>query len=251
MPGSPVADIRNSFGAAFVGLLVSTTLFGLIIVQTWLYFWHYRNRDPKALKFFVAFITVMEALDTILCAYAIYWYLVLNFGNVESLDYIMWAMNIQVAIGPAAVVGVCVQIYYARRVYLVSQSIICPILIVALVAISFSFELFFAIEESALKRFSKFHSLLWGPCVGITAAVSAELLIAAAMCWSLYRKRTGDARTDSIITTLMAYSVNSGLLTSLLGTAALISFAVSPSSMIFVACLWVMGKCGVNSLLAM
>ena len=66
-------------------------------------------------------------------------------------------------------------------------------------------------------------------CVGMTAGALADLLIAAAMCWSLYHKRTGFARqaypvdiyavltsmhrTDFIITTLMTYSINSGLLT--------------------------------------
>jgi hypothetical protein len=95
MPGSPIADIRNSFGAAFIGLLVSTTLFGLTIVQTWIYYWNYRNRDSKALKFFIAFISVTDGLHTILCFYAIYWYLVLNFGNVENLDYSMWAMDVR------------------------------------------------------------------------------------------------------------------------------------------------------------
>ncbi|KAH9179867.1 hypothetical protein EDB89DRAFT_2062888 [Lactarius sanguifluus] len=250
MPGSPVADIRNSIGAAFIGLVVSTTLFGLTLGQTWIYFWHYRKRDPMTLKFFVAFIMCVVLLmfllvqvamfsseswmpfDTILSAYAIYWYLVLNFGNVENLDYVMWAMNMEFAIGPEAIVCAFVQML-------------------------------------ALRRFSLFHSLIWVMCAGVAAVAMTDLLIAAAMCWSLYRKRTGFARqvvllifmpstqltsthrADSIITTLMAYSINSGLLTSILSLGVIISFVVSPSSMIWLAFLWVMGKCGANSLLAM
>ena len=66
-------------------------------------------------------------------------------------------------------------------------------------------------------------------CVGMTAGALADLLIAAAMCWSLYHRRTGFARqahpadtyvvltfmhrTDSMIITLMTYSISSGLLT--------------------------------------
>lgn len=65
--------------------------------------------------------------------------------------------------------------------------------------------------------------------MGMPAGALADVLIAVVMCWSLYRKRTGFARqahpvdihailtfirrTDSIIATLMAYSINSGLLT--------------------------------------
>ncbi|KAN0127344.1 hypothetical protein V8E53_014868 [Lactarius tabidus] len=97
MPGSAIIDIRTTFGATFVGLLVSTTLFGLTLAQIWMYFWNYHNRDSKALKFFVAFITVMDTLHTILSAYVNYWYLVLNFGNVENLDISIWVLHLQIS----------------------------------------------------------------------------------------------------------------------------------------------------------
>ncbi|KAI9443467.1 hypothetical protein H4582DRAFT_1924958 [Lactarius indigo] len=248
MPGSPVFDIRNSFGAAFVGLLVSTALLGLTIAQTWIYFWNYRNRDSRFLKFLVAFVTFLDALHTIICAYAIYWYLVLNFGNVENLAYSMWALNLQIIL--SIVVGACVQIYYARRVYIVSKSVICPILIVALVATASLFGIVFTAKQAILKQFSSFHSLTWMTYVGLSAVTVGDTLVAVSMCWSLYRRRTGFAKTDSIILTLMAYSLNSGLLTGLLSIATTISFVVSPSSLIWVAFFWSMSKCYVNSLLA-
>ncbi|KAH9040046.1 hypothetical protein EDB85DRAFT_2176015 [Lactarius pseudohatsudake] len=259
MSASSVADIQNTFGAAFIGLLISTTLFGLTIVQTWIYFWRYWKRDPKALKFFVAFITVMDTLHTILCAYAVYWYLVLNFGNVESLGYSMWALNIQVVIS----IFISAPILHKTSLQ-ISQSIFLPILIAALVVVgSFAYFTFavsslnyflkrrmlvFTAKEFILKRFARFHTLIWIPCVGLTAGALADLLIAAAMCWALYRRKTG---TDSIIMSLMAYSINSGFLTSLLAGAMPISFALSPSSLIWLGFYWAMTKCYVNSLLAM
>ncbi|KAH8994330.1 hypothetical protein EDB86DRAFT_3168474 [Lactarius hatsudake] len=249
MTGSPVVDIRNSFGAAFVGLLVSTTLLGLTIAQTCIYFWNYRNRDPKPLKFFVAFVTFIDALHTIICAYAIYWYLVLNFGNVDNLQYGMWAMNAQVVL--STVIFVSVQLYYARRVYILSQSLISPIIIVVLVFIAAFFASFFLAKEIALKRFSYFHSSTWMSYIALSSATVGDILIATSMCWSLYRRRTGFARTDSVIMTSMAYSINSGLLTGLLSLASSISIVVSPSSMIWLAFFWAMSKCYVNSLLAM
>ncbi|KAH9045089.1 hypothetical protein EDB84DRAFT_781442 [Lactarius hengduanensis] len=246
MSGSPVADIRNTFGAAFIGLLISTTLFGLAIVQTWIYFWRYWKKDPKALKFFIAFITVMDTLHTILCAYVVYWYLVLNFGNVESLGYSMWAMNIQVV--TSIFVGASVQLYYARRVYLgefyFSFVVYCT-------SKPFSSKPKYLHPDPHRSQFARFHTLTWIPCVGMTTSAVADLLIAATMCWSLYRRKTGYARTDSIIMTLMAYSINSGLLTSILTIAMTISFVVSPSSLVWLPFFWAMSKCYVNSLLAM
>jgi len=49
----------------------------------------------------------------------------------------------------------------------------------------------------------------------------------------------------------MAYSINSGLVTSLLAAAMAISFVASSTSLIWLAFFWVMSKCYVNSMLAM
>ncbi|KAN0124660.1 hypothetical protein V8E53_014874 [Lactarius tabidus] len=246
MSGAAIVDIRTTFGATFVGLLVSTTLFGLTLAQTWMYFWNYHNRDPKALRIFIAFISALDVLHTISSAYMNYWYLVLNFGNVENLDVSMWAFHLQIAI--STVISSSVQLFYARRVYIVSQRIVCPILIVVSVAIAFSFGIFYTVREIVVRLLSDFHSLTWITCVALSAAALADILIAASMCWYLYNKRTG---TDSMLTTLMAYSINSGVLTSILGVAVTVSFAVSQASLICLAIFFVLSKCYVNSLLAM
>jgi hypothetical protein len=95
MPGHALVDIQNTYGCTFIGLVVSIMLFGITVCQTWGYFWHYSKRDPKSLQFFVLFIFFLDAVHTILCIYTVYWYLVLNFGNVEALEYNMWAMNVR------------------------------------------------------------------------------------------------------------------------------------------------------------
>ncbi|KAH8984345.1 hypothetical protein EDB92DRAFT_1887510 [Lactarius akahatsu] len=71
------------------------------------------------------------------------------------------------------------------------------------------------------------------------------------MCWFLYHKKTGFARTDSMIMTWMTYSIQSGLLTSVLACAMLISFSVAPSAKYSDIFFWPMGKVYANSLLAM
>jgi hypothetical protein len=88
-------------------------------------------------------------------------------------------------------------------------------------------------------------------CIGLGTGVLADMLIASSMCWFLYHKRTGFSRTDSMIMTLMSYSINSGLLTCLLTTGALITFSTKPSSMIWQIFYWPMAKVYANSLLAM
>ncbi|KAH9036943.1 hypothetical protein EDB85DRAFT_2142733 [Lactarius pseudohatsudake] len=260
MPGQPIADIRNSFGAAFVGLIAlgldnGADMVLLLVISPWHRMQqlirprNYRNRDSKLLKFFVAFITFMDALHTIMCTYAIYWYLILNFGNVESLMDNMWAMSLQVIF--SIIVSSSVQFYYARRVYVVSRSIILPILIVVVVVVGCGAGLYLTAMAFTLKRFSDVHTSVWPSYVALGAVALADGLVAASMCWSLYRRKTGFAKTDSIILTLMAYSINSGLLTGILGITATICFIILPTTMVWLAFSWAMSKCYVNSLLAM
>ncbi|KAH9034302.1 hypothetical protein EDB84DRAFT_71112 [Lactarius hengduanensis] len=250
MSGHAVADIRNTYGCTFIGLIVSVMLFGIMTLQTWIYYWQYGNRDQKALKLFVAVIFLLDVLHTILCIYSVYWYLVLNFGNVEILDTSLWAMGVQVD------VNVCRYItsrsFYARRVYIVGGSIVIPIIIVIFGTASFALGLVFLVKKlTTLKSWSRFASVAWVTDVGLGSAVVADILIAVSMCWFLYQKRTGFARTDSVITTLMTYSVHSGLLTSVLTCAVLISIAIAPSAMYSYLFFFPMSKFYANSLLAM
>ncbi|KAH9020973.1 hypothetical protein EDB84DRAFT_549985 [Lactarius hengduanensis] len=249
MSGHAVADIRNTYGCSFIGLIISVMLFGITTLQTWIYYWQYGNRDPKALKLFIAVIFLLDALHTSLCIYSIYWYLVLNFGNVEILDHNMWAMNAQTDIN--GLVDYMVQLYYARRVYIVGGSIIIPIIIAIFGTTTFALGFVFTVRATALKFWSRYASLIPVTCIGMGSSVVADILIAVSMCWFLYHKRTGFARTDSVIMTLMTYSVHSGLLTSVLTCIVLITFAAASSSMYWQIFFWPMGKFYANSLLAM
>ncbi|KAI9450021.1 hypothetical protein BJY52DRAFT_1215664 [Lactarius psammicola] len=249
MTGHAVVDIRKTYGCTFIGMVISIMLFGITILQTWIYYWQYGNRDQKALKLFVAIIFILDTLHTVLCTYSVYWYLVLNFGNVEILGYNMWSMNFQIDVN--ALVDYMVRLYYARRVYLVSGSIVIPVIIVVFGTVCITLAFVFTVKAAALKYWSLYTSLIPVTCIALGLGVVADILIALSMCWFLYHQRTGFARTDSMITTLMAYSINSGLLTSVLATAVLISFATAPSLLIWQLFFWPMSKFYANSLLAM
>ena len=124
-------------------------------------------------------------------------------------------------------------------------SVHCPSVCVLFLGIT---EKFYPVLRAVLKTWSRYTALIvsfvlhlfqsllltaWQPvtCIGLGTGVLADALIAFSMCWYLYRKRTGFSRhvhfllrlyskfvnfvfrTDSMIMTLMSYSINSGLLT--------------------------------------
>jgi len=198
------------------------------------------------LQGFVAFLVTLDTVHMILCTYSVYWYLILSFGNVESLDSSMWSINIQIDVN--GLVGVLVQLYYARRLYRMSNNIILPVIIAALGTLTFSLGIVYTVKAMELKRFSRYDSLIWVTCVGIGSTCLADILIAVSMCWCLYHKRTGFKKTDSTIMTLILYSINTGLLTSVLAIGTLVFVRRPFISLTFFLAL---GRCYVNSLFAM
>ncbi|KAL7280170.1 hypothetical protein ACG7TL_006589 [Trametes sanguinea] len=257
--------LDSTFGAALVGLVVGCCLYGITILQTFAYFRSY-NTDSKFVKSLVIVLTVLDTLHLILCTRTIYWYLVTNFGNTDNLDITTWSMAVSIPSPaifvrlsrfpltvetPQGLIGLIVEAFFARRVWMMSRNWIITGIILILAALHFGLGVVFTAQSFILGRFSKFRSLTWVTCLGLGAAAASDILIAGAMCYYLYKKRTGLKRTDSLVTTLMVYSINTGLATSIIGTICVVAFGAMPTNFIWLGFFWIMGKCYVNSFLAL
>ncbi|KAI0684958.1 hypothetical protein C8T65DRAFT_680744 [Cerioporus squamosus] len=194
-------------------------------------------------------LTVLDTLHLAFCTRSIYWYLVTNFGDAGNLDVTTWSMALQVDCN--GLIGVIVEVFFARRVWIMSHNWLITGIIVVLAFMHFSLGVVFTVESFVLGRFSKFGFLTWETCLGLGSAAACDVIIASAMCYYLYTMRTGSKRTDSIVALLMVYSVNSGLATSIIGTICVVTFAAMPTSLIWLSFFWIMGKCYVNSFLAL
>jgi len=81
-------------------------------------------------------------------------------------------------------------------------------------------------------------------------AAAGDVLIALVLCTMLQRSRTGFRRTDTMINKLMLFTINTGLLTSLCAVASLISIVAAPSTFIYIAFYFTLGRLYSNSLMA-
>ncbi|KAH9000035.1 hypothetical protein EDB83DRAFT_2533898 [Lactarius deliciosus] len=159
-------------------------------------------------------------------------------------------MNVQVDVN--TLVDYMVQLYYARRVYIVGESII--------IQSSSPLAFVFTARAAALKFWSRYTSLVPVTCIGLGSGVVADILIAASMCWFLYHKKTGFARRVqfSPFTPQMWLSFREQNRFHALDLDDLQypvrftdKFATASSSMYWQLFFWPMGKFYANSLLAM
>jgi len=79
---------------------------------------------------------------------------------------------------------------------------------------------------------------------------ASDVLITVVLCTLLHRARTGIRSSDTMINILIAFSVQTGMLTSLCAIASLIAITALPNSFIYICFYFFMGRLYCNSLLA-
>ncbi|KAJ3568573.1 hypothetical protein NP233_g5620 [Leucocoprinus birnbaumii] len=254
-----MATLDATYGSVFIGLIVASILYGVTLLQTFLYFSALYCSEPilrtlanEDLE--VAIVWLLDTAQLTLCTIAMYWYLVSNFSNEEALKR-----------------TTC---FFARRVWIMSGNAILTLIIVLLACVHFAVGAQGPLRTISLHyrrvrhpssaendfaevtmRFllvenTRFSKLIWVTSAGLGSAAAADVIIACALCYYLLKSRTGFSSTDSLIATLIGYSLTTGLITSLLALICVVTFATMPTNYIWLAFFWILGKCYVNSLLA-
>ncbi|TEB22409.1 hypothetical protein FA13DRAFT_1515668 [Coprinellus micaceus] len=240
--------LDNTMGAMFIGVLISGVLHGICLLQAFFYFTNYRN-DHWLLKSMVGTTILFDAIHLCFVSHSMYHYLVSNWGDENELKRLVWSVLME-ALLTGLNAGI-VQAFYAFRVWTLSKRnwfLTITILVfifaeagcgVAWVAISMGFETY-----TDLLRINPL-------TITINALSTAvDVFIAVSMCWLLHGSRTGFRRSDTIITNLMIFVVNTGMLTSLCAIASLTSLVASPRTLIYATFYFCIGRFYTNSFLA-
>ncbi|ESK95045.1 hypothetical protein Moror_13935 [Moniliophthora roreri MCA 2997] len=279
--------IDTTYGSAFLGLVISAILYGITILQVYFYYRNY-PRDARFIKILVFTVwydmkdTALRLRLTLTLGYGTLYispcvrplstgeeYLITNYARPDALEQLTWSMevapdrlqwhnrtdcsmflrptimdNVQ---QPISGVGYCDTIVYTFRTWnrvhdtevreddaLQREKDLTAIY-------NYSF---------ALVTTANFQKLIWVTSAGIGSAAAADIMIAASLCYYLSRSKTGFRRTDSLITILIIYTVTTGLMTSVIDFAIIITFALMPNNYVWLALFWVVGRCYVNSFLA-
>ncbi|KAL1940991.1 hypothetical protein VTO73DRAFT_7627 [Trametes versicolor] len=263
--GSP--PYATTLGAVALGGIVGMMLYGVTVHQTYRYYRLYPN-DRTLLKVFVFVIFVLEAFHSLLWIIAGYHYLIAEPFNSGSLAKGHWSVRLAV-IGTAFTVCTT-QCFYASRIYFLGpkyKRLVIPALVLLVVSKGF------AIGESnrhdraqhttntssgaagvSAFRFTPsiadFQSISWLVSVSYGLAGVTDVTLASTLVVVFRRSRTGSKRTDSVLDTLIIYSINTGVLTSVFSILAFIFALILPGNLIYAGLSIVGTKLYANSVLA-
>ncbi|KAF9057471.1 hypothetical protein BJ165DRAFT_35260 [Panaeolus papilionaceus] len=233
--------VDSTMGAALIGVIFAAMLYGVSFVQTWYYFFKY-PQDVWYIKALVSAVWIFETIHQALISHTLYHYVVTNYNNPDSLSRMVWSILLEVLFN--GLIGLLVQGFLALRVWRLSNNNVpLTAMVSGFIVAGFarSMRLTTWVELEGLKGLSMAVNLL---------GAAADVLITAALLFFLHRSRTGFKKSDTMISTLITFTVSTGLLTSICAVASMISILASGHTLIYVAFYFCLGRLYSNSVLA-
>lgn len=238
---------HENLGPLLIGGLVSAMLYGISCLQTYNYFWRGAG-DGKYLKTFVAALWCIDTFEVFLNGHVMYWYFVTNFVNPLALLVPVWSIVLHVSV--TAISNFLVRIMFTWRVWRMSNgNWLLSGIIFCVSTTDFACSLAITVKAWST-TFIGLESLSTLFYIDFAAILVADSLIALSLCYFLHRSRTGIKKTDSLITVLIMYTINTGLLTAIDAIAGLVLYAIMPDNLIYVAFYLQLSKLYLNAYLA-
>ncbi|KIY72490.1 hypothetical protein CYLTODRAFT_417883 [Cylindrobasidium torrendii FP15055 ss-10] len=236
-----------TLGAYLVGVVMAAILLGVACTQAITYFTIYTN-DPMWIKATVIFSLATIWGHQISVTDKMYANTVTYYPDPTILSDIGWGLIAQTWFN--AFTAICVQSFYYYRIYiLLNKSLYFPGVLFAGSVAQFVLAVIYAVKCGTIPA-EEIPSLTNLVTAVNSIGAGLDILIAFVMIAVLLRNRTGFRKTDSVITKLVAYCVNSGLLTSICALGTLLALRIAPNTYIAYPFYFCLGRVYVISLLA-
>ncbi|KAF8201345.1 hypothetical protein K438DRAFT_1965843 [Mycena galopus ATCC 62051] len=244
------AQFADSFGVILASVMLP--LFGLSVIQAYLYYLNY-GKDPRLLKAFVAFIWTLGAVHALMVCHTGYYYLVLSYTNPLSLVQGEWSVFTANAVS----IFSCfiIEIYFAGMLFRLTKGrwriFIATVYVRNFDTAQIAFGILVTYKLFTLWEFSKLHVIIYREMVPMfLLRVVTDAFTALALCIVLYDTRTHFNTSQSLIRTLIVYAINRFILTTVVLIAQVIFLILKPQSLGAMSMEFVTAHLYINSFLA-
>ncbi|OCH92426.1 hypothetical protein OBBRIDRAFT_451171 [Obba rivulosa] len=241
--------LDGTLGALVIGGMVTAALYGVTTIQSYIYF-HQAGKDSLIFKFVVGFLWILDTSHQVFICHAVYKYTVTDYGNVLALTTFTWSIIGTVFV--TAIMDVIVRSIFCYRIWRFSKNWFVVALIMICSLGEFGSMMAFAIGDQIglHTNFPAEHSFSSDFYFGVVISIVSDTLIAISQVILLWKRRTRIPRTNTVIRTLMAYSINTGLVTSICALILGVTWATMPGNLIYDAFFAALPTLLFNALLA-
>ncbi|OAX41493.1 hypothetical protein K503DRAFT_767633 [Rhizopogon vinicolor AM-OR11-026] len=210
------------------GLGLSSAVFCILTAQVWIYFRRRRSRENRPTKVLVAFIWLIQAAEMgitsrMACVHTMEFKGLPQFIAHMSIE---WALYL----GICSLTASLVHGFFIYRVCRLEKSIYgkrkMSFILISLWIIELAFGLLSAIciSQNSNDAYPSIIGIaVWSIPVSLGFSAISDILIAGTLAYVLHRNRTESRRTNRMITKLIIFCLQTGLITSI---AALITIGI-------------------------
>ncbi|TBU32702.1 hypothetical protein BD311DRAFT_750574 [Dichomitus squalens] len=252
-PALPVLpSLGSTFGAVLLGVFFSLILYGGILHQAYRYYRTYTT-ERLGLKTLVSATVLLETGHTAISMYICYRALVTDYGNPASLSNVTRSVDILPAL--SGLIVALTQSFFLRRAYLFGKQYRPWALLVLFPLVAGFGEFSSASTVDGFIGASEPGGTLglphpWIITCASALGVSTDWSLTIILILALRRSRSGIKRTDSMLDTLILYTVTTGLLTSACMLLVFVFSVATPHNLIYIAFSFLLTKLYTNSFLA-
>ncbi|KAL1746667.1 hypothetical protein HDZ31DRAFT_61988 [Schizophyllum fasciatum] len=249
-----LGNLDSKIGATFLGIVFAAIFYGITSIQAFLYFQRPKEQsDGWKYNLLVSGLWILDTIHLAFVCDAGYHYLINNYANPIALTSANWSITAQILISSFS--NFIIRGVYGYRVWsFVRGRMVLGLAVTLLIAgttlASFAAGIAFTVKVFEIPQFSRFDEFSYFMYTALGAGVGVDAMIALALSLSLSKSRTGFKRTDSLVNILMAYTINTSLLTSLCSIACFTTYTIWPHEMTYIGIYFTLSKLYMNSLFA-
>ncbi|KAF8516665.1 hypothetical protein JB92DRAFT_2909896 [Gautieria morchelliformis] len=243
-----MSQLDATLGALEIGSIFSLILYGAATVQV-INYAQANFKDHWVLRSLVAFVWTLETVHSVLTIHLLYSLTVTNYGNPASLLQASWSIDLQPTF--TSFVTASVQSFFGYRVWVLSGRLIIPVICWIGVFLRCLGGVAVGVTSMQSKTLPHFVAQFqWLVTSTIVVAASTDVLTTASLCYYLLHRRSGFEATDRLITKIVFWSVETGLITCICAITIVACCLTMPSNFIWIGLLMFYAKFFSNTLMA-
>ncbi|KAH7915881.1 hypothetical protein BJ138DRAFT_823463 [Hygrophoropsis aurantiaca] len=244
MPATPSLALID--GPTEIGTIASSFLTGCLAIQTYVYYTRFSS-DSTTLKIFIAGVCVTE-IAHLLCVIAVLWRNTIS----DPGPFTIFSYTGDMVIALTFIVSFGAQLFFLLRLRKFSGSKLLPLLCLPLSVVFFACGIVINVNAFKIKSVVQFVDAQF-VLITLTFVAGAvcDVAITLGMLYHLGRlRKTEFPSTSRVVDTLIFWTIESGLTTSLCNIVAALCFVLMRDNFVWMGAYEVLASVRANALLA-
>lgn len=242
-----MVTVQLLFGPMLVGAFLNAILYGVMLVQTVIYYQTYK-KDSTWMRNFVMFLFVAETLNTGFDLGILYEPLILKYGTPAATTFLPLLLPTDPLL--TVIISTPIQIFIAHRIKIISRATWLAAVICALAIVSLGGGVWLSVTVVHVRRYARKPDLHWPALVWLLASAIADVTITVSLAFNLARRKTGFSGTDDAINRIIRLTIQTGFITAVFATLDVVCFLALPHTTINFIWDFALSKLYTNALLS-